>query len=112
MTKIINNLIKDLKKRKIIFGPKVAFKKLKKDKGSIEKIYLSSDCPKRIIEDIKNFKKKKIKIDIITTNLTKEELKELCKKPFNISFISILSEHKEEEKEKEREKKAKEKTKK
>ncbi len=100
MTKLIATLTKELKTKKIIFGPKVALKKLK----NIEKIYFSEDCPENIIKSFKKFE------NMINTELTKEELKELCKKSFNICVISILKEKKDKEKgeKKEKTKKSKE----
>ncbi|UZE93963.1 MAG: hypothetical protein IB618_00075 [Candidatus Pacearchaeota archaeon] len=84
MAQITNSLTKELKKRDVIFGPKIAFKKFR----DIEKIYLSKDCS----IDSKEFPKTSI---VIKTDLTREELKELCKKSFNISVVSVLKEEKE-----------------
>jgi ribosomal protein L30E len=116
-------LKKELKLKGALFGSKIPFKR----KELIEKIYISNDCPEQIKNKIENFSKKQ-KIELIYPDFSKEELKDLCKKPFNISVLSILKEKikqkkteikekktekkKEKKKEKAKTKKIKEKTKK
>jgi len=87
----LNKLSKELKTKKVIFGPRVILKNLKN--SNIEKIYISNDFPESIIKDLQKFKS--IKDKIIRTDMNKEELKEMCKRPFNISIISILRDKKE-----------------
>jgi len=84
MANITDSLIKEIKTKNIIFGPKVALKNLK----NIEKIYLSKDCPEEILRNLKKFD------NIIKTNLSKKEFGEICKKNFNICVISILKQQK------------------
>ena len=108
---VIDDLIKEIKNKSIVIGPKVAFKKLKKN--MIEKIYFSKDCSKEVIN---KFKKLKSKVEMINLEINKEDLKEICKKSFNISVISILgkkkpTKKKEEESKKEEKKEKKEKKK-
>ncbi|MEM2089899.1 MAG: ribosomal L7Ae/L30e/S12e/Gadd45 family protein [Candidatus Pacearchaeota archaeon] len=79
----IKELLQDLK-GKTIFGLKRTLKFLKK--GKVQKIYLASDAP-----PLPKFNLKE-KIEIIKLNQNKEELKEICKKKFNVSVISVLKE--------------------
>ncbi len=74
------DLIKELQESKVIFGPKRTLKFLKK--GLVKKIYLASDAPAMHLKE-KN-------VEIITLDVNKENLKEICKKNFNISVISVL----------------------
>lgn len=101
MPSIIDNIVKEIKTREVLFGAKVTLKRLKKDKETIEKIYLSEDCPIKTITEIRA-----IFPETIDTGMTKEELREICKKPFNISVISVLkARDKEEETKRERDNK-------
>lgn len=85
MSKAIENLFQELKENRALFGTKIALKKL--DKKMVEKIYISSDLPLEIEEKLNKFKDD---VKIIKLDLTKEALKDVCKKPFNISVVSIL----------------------
>ena len=96
MTNTPYDLEKDIKERNIAIGAKVALKKLKL--GLVERIYLAEDCPEEIINKIQN---EKNKAEIIKLGLNKEELKETCKKPFNISIIAIVKEKVKKEEKKE-----------
>lgn len=95
-------LKKELKTKEAIFGTKIAFKK----KDIIEKIYVAEDCPEEIKKRIEALAKQQ-KIELVFLEFSKEELKDICKKPFNISILSILGKQKpkreEETKEKEKE---------
>jgi len=85
---MIENLKKELKEeKKIIFGSKQSIKYLKKNKT--KKVFISYNCPENIKKEIKELAKLN-KIEVIEIKKTKEELAEICKKPFNISTISIL----------------------
>jgi len=83
MQKIINILLKEIEEQRALYGSRTAIKQLKK--GNAEKIYIAKDCPKEIEEKLIALNANLIKLE-----LTKEMLKELCKKPFDISVISIL----------------------
>ncbi len=83
----ILNLRKELKTKKIVFGTERTIKLLKNRK--IEKIYVSSNCPKTVKDDLVHYTK--------LSNITLEELSEtnedlgvICKKPFLVSVLSIL----------------------
>ncbi len=99
-------LKKELKTKEAIFGTKIAFKK----KDIIEKIYVAEDCPEEIKKRINTLAKKQ-KIDLIFLEFSKEELKDICKKPFNISILSILGKQKPKREEEKKEEETKEKEK-
>ncbi len=86
---------KELKTKKIIFGTKEAIKALKRNPNKIEKIYIASDCSEDII---KRLEQTQTKASLVKLTQTIEELKEICKKPFNISVISVLKDKEKEEK--------------
>lgn len=95
MPKPIDNLNREIKENKAIYGSKSAIKQVLK--GTIEKIYITNDAPLEIEEKLNKLKDK---VQVIKLNITKEALKELCKVPFNISVISIIkSKIKDEQKE-------------
>lgn len=104
MSKLTENLQREIEENRALYGSKVALKQLKKE--AVEKIYISNDCPPDIEEKIKAAKANIIKLEI-----TKEMLKDLCKTPFNISVVSILkeavTEQTGEKEDKKREKKSK-----
>lgn len=105
MSKLIDNLMRELKEGRAIYGSKTAIKQAAK--GMIEKIYFTNDIPLEIEEKLNKLKEKNI--SVIKLDLTKEILKDLCKKPFNISVVSIMkSEIKENEKVEKKEKEPKE----
>lgn len=77
-------LNKEVKNGGLFFGAKTIIKEIKK--GNISKIYLAND----LIDSIKNDIEKGAKeIVMIKTDLDKEHLKEVCKKPFNVSVLGI-----------------------
>lgn len=107
MPKLIDNLVKELKEGKAIYGSKMAIKQAAK--GAVEKIYFTNDASLEIEEKLNELKEKE-KIPVIKLDITKETLKDICKKPFNISVVSIMkSEIKKELKESKQEKKTNEK---
>jgi len=76
---------KEIKDRKLVFGEKTSLKQAKK--GSIEAIYISSDCRhvEKIVGEVKNTEIKQI-------SLTSAQMKEMCKKPFPVSVVSVIAE--------------------
>ena len=105
MAKGTDNFVDEIKENKIIYGAETTIKQAKKN--NVEKVYITIDCH----EDIEK-KLRDSKLNIIKLTLTKEALKELCKKPFNISVLAIIKEKsgkEENKKEKESKKKSKEK---
>lgn len=103
MAKGTDNFVDEIKENEIIYGAESTIKQAKKN--NVEKVYITIDCH----EDIEK-KLKESKLNIIKLTLTKETLKELCKKPFNISVLAIVKEKpSKEENKKESKKKSKEK---
>lgn len=82
----VDELRKDLKTKKPIFGADRAIKELKI--GKLNKIYLSSTCREDLKKDIKQYAKL-AGVKIIALEETNEDLGVICKKPFNISVISF-----------------------
>ena len=83
----ITEIREALKKEIVVIGTKDTIKNLKK--GKLEKIFLSSNCPKSIKADIISYSKLS-KIPVTTLKKSNEEIGTLCKKPFSISVLSIL----------------------
>ena len=82
--------MKDLKEtiqkgKGLIIGTERTLKKLKM--GELKKVYVSSNCPKNVMDDVEHYTKL-YNIPLVKLNESNEELGILCKKPF---FISILS---------------------
>jgi large subunit ribosomal protein L30e len=78
-----------LKTKKLIFGTETTIKNLKK--GRLSKVFLSSNCPDSIKEDIKYYSKIS-NTDTIQLEVSNEELSQICKKPFSVSIVSIIKE--------------------
>jgi ribosomal protein L30E len=69
----------------MVLGGDRTLKLLKK--GKVEKIVLSNDSKKDMIDKIRALSQK---VAVIQTDKTKDDLAELCKKPFHVSVIGIL----------------------
>lgn len=82
----IEELRKDLKTKKPVFGSDKAIKELKT--GKLNKIYLSSNCREDVKRDITHYAKLS-DVKVIELEETNEDLGVICKKPFNISVISF-----------------------
>ena len=83
--------MKDLKEaikegKGLIFGTHRTLKKLKM--GEIKKVYVSSNCPKNVLDDVEHYSKIH-KIPLEKLKESNEELGVVCKKPFHISVLSI-----------------------
>lgn len=81
------DLVKELKDKKQVFGSKEAIKQI--NKGNAETIYLAKDC--LFADAILNSAKEK-GIEIKKLDISSEQMKVLCKKPFSVSVISVLKE--------------------
>ncbi|HLC56189.1 MAG TPA: ribosomal L7Ae/L30e/S12e/Gadd45 family protein [Candidatus Nanoarchaeia archaeon] len=78
----IENLKKALKEEKLIYGKDETLKKIKS--GKVSEVFLSSNCPKELKEDILHYSKiANIKVDQL--DVPNDELGIICKKPFSIS---------------------------
>ncbi len=89
MTKINFDSIafnKETKKGDFIIGLKGIEKAVKKKE--ITKIYISKDILKELLVELEKISKEN-KISLINTDLNKEQLREICKKPFLISAVGV-----------------------
>lgn len=75
-----------LKAKKIAIGTKETLKGIKR--GNISKIIISEDCPKEPKDSIE-FNAKIAGIEIEVYNKSSKELGTICKKPFQITVLSI-----------------------
>ncbi len=87
------NLIlkKELKTKSAAFGFKIIPKLLKRG-YNIEKIYVASDIRPETKKELEHLKHKEEKIDFVLLDIPKEDLKDICKKQFNVSVVSIINE--------------------
>jgi large subunit ribosomal protein L30e len=81
----MNELKEKIKNKEIIIGSDLVMKKLKI--GKLKKVYVSSNCPKHLKEDIEHYAKLH-KVEVKESKETNEELGVLCKKPFTISVLA------------------------
>jgi large subunit ribosomal protein L30e len=84
----LQEIKKNLDNDNLIIGYDKTLKNLKL--GKISKVYLSVNCPDEIKEDVKRYANiNKTDVEILKKN--NEDLGVLCKKPFSISVLSIVS---------------------
>ncbi len=76
-----------LKSKNLVVGTGKTVKYLKV--GKLSKVYVSSNCPADIKEDLKYYGEL-AQTPIIELEQTNEEIGTLCKKPFFISVLSVL----------------------
>jgi large subunit ribosomal protein L30e len=80
--------IEDIKKRvkegKVIIGTSRTIKALKL--GKVERVYLTSNCPDDVKEDIEYYGKLS-KTKVVKLRQPSSELGVICKKPFSISVL-------------------------
>ena len=77
---------KNLKEGKLILGTKRTIKAIRA--GEVSKVFLASNCPDVIAEDIEHY----CKITQIPTEKSEVDCAELgsvCKKPFYVSVVAI-----------------------
>lgn len=74
---------------KIIVGTEKVLKSLRENK--IKKIFLASNCPVKIKDDINHYAKL-AKIPVIELNLNNEELGLFCKKNFFVAVLGMTEE--------------------
>lgn len=73
-------------KNKVIIGTEKTLKLLKK--GQLTSIYLSSNCPSHVKQDVEHYAKLH-EIKVIMLKQSNEELGVMCKKPFSISILGF-----------------------
>lgn len=82
----MEEITKGLKENKLIIGTKQTIKKLRKD--GLAKVFLASNCPELIVEDIEYYcSLADIPVKKMAANCA--ELGVICKKPFLVSVVSI-----------------------
>jgi large subunit ribosomal protein L30e len=76
-----------LKEGKVIIGTERTLKNLKL--GKVSKIFLTSNCPEDVEEDVKYYSKL-AKVEVVKLRQPNDELGALCKKPFSVSVLSVV----------------------
>ncbi len=79
-----------LKTERLIFGTEATLKALRM--ATIGKVFLSSNVPQLVREDILHYTKLQQGITIVEAVQANDELGVLCKKPFSISVIGVKKE--------------------
>ena len=74
-------LRKALKEKSIVFGTKRTLKNLRL--GKCKKVFISSNCPKNIRDEIKGYD-----VEIIELDEPNTEIALICKRPHPISVLS------------------------
>ncbi len=78
----IEELKKALKEEKLIYGRDETLKKIKS--GKINEVFISSNCPKELRQDIIYYSKL-ANVKVSELDVPNDELGIICKKPFSIS---------------------------
>ncbi len=86
MTDAITEIRKLFKEDKLIYGKDTTVKGLKR--GEIAKVFLSSNCSKETSDDIKHYGAIS-EVEIVDLDIPNDELKDVCKKPFNIQVLGV-----------------------
>ncbi|OYT32827.1 50S ribosomal protein L30 [Candidatus Woesearchaeota archaeon] len=84
----ITEIRKLLEEKRLVIGTEETLKQLHRE--NIKKIFLASNCKKEAKEDLTHYCKI-YKIECKELTQTNEELGTICKKPFAISVIGVLS---------------------
>ncbi|MBU0461521.1 MAG: ribosomal L7Ae/L30e/S12e/Gadd45 family protein [Nanoarchaeota archaeon] len=82
----INEIKKLLKTDKLVIGTEATIKKLR-TKG-LEKVYLASNCPSDVKQDISKYTELS-SVTLIVLEMPNDELGDVCKKPFSISVLGV-----------------------
>jgi len=83
----IDDIKKLLKSKNLVIGTQRTMRYLKT--GKLSKVYISSNCPAEIKEDIKYYSELS-STPVVELEQSNEEIGILCKKPFFISVLSVL----------------------
>jgi len=76
-----------VKEEKAVIGTKEVIKNLKL--GKIKKVFVTSNCPDKVKEDIKYYSKLS-GAEVVQLEQPNDELGTICKKPFSISILGLL----------------------
>ena len=82
--KVISEIKKNLDTKNIVIGTDRTIKLLKQ--GKLEKIFVTTNCPKKVKEDIEQYSKIAGGVEVIDLEYPNDELSVICKKPFSISI--------------------------
>jgi ribosomal protein L30E len=87
---MVGNSISEIQKaildKKLIVGTERVMKKIKE--GTLKKVFITKNAPEMIKNDITHYTAMG-KTEVINLEQTSEDMKEVCKKPFNISIVGI-----------------------
>ena len=83
---VIADIKKALKENKLVFGKDETLKGLRT--GRFAKLYLASNCPAQLREDIMHYTKI-ANVEIVETGLENVDLGDVCKKPFSVAVIAL-----------------------
>ena len=78
-----------LKTKKLVIGTGITIKKLKA--GKLAQVFVSSNCPDKINEDIEYYSKLG-GTNVVKLKISNDELGIVCKKPFSISVLGVVKE--------------------
>jgi len=85
-TDVTAEIKKMLKSKKLVIGTEKTLKNLKKGKAA--KVFVTSNCPKSIKDDLKDYADLS-KAEIVELDIPNDELGVICKKQFSISVLSV-----------------------
>ena len=85
---VVTELRKLLTDKKIIIGKERTLKQLKV--GKLKKVFVSSNCPDNLKEDLKYYCSFG-NVELMELNYPNDELGTICKNPFSISVIGVMS---------------------
>ncbi|MFH1408377.1 MAG: ribosomal L7Ae/L30e/S12e/Gadd45 family protein [Nanoarchaeota archaeon] len=83
----ISDIKKQLEAGKMIIGTDRCIHSLKL--GQLKQIYLTSNCPEMVKEDIEHYAKLSETV-VVNLPYPNDMLGELCKKPFSISVLGLI----------------------
>ena len=83
----IAEIKKAVKDKKVVVGTEQTIKGLKM--GKIKKVFLTSNCPKSVREDIETYSRL-TSCQVEGLNVPNDELGVICKKQFAISVLGML----------------------
>ncbi len=88
MAEDLSELKKLVGSKKLVYGTEQTMKGLKQ--GKIEKIYVSSNAPKNVREDIEHYGKISKVVKIVWLDTSNDELGIFVKKPFAVSVLGVM----------------------
>lgn len=78
---------KNLETGKLVLGLKRTLKLMRK--SSLDKIFLASNCPEMIAEDIMHYSNL-ASVEVVKLEMPCDELGTLCRKPFPVTVASLM----------------------